>query len=294
MELRQLRTLVMIADQGSFAGAAGVAGLTQSAVSLQVKMLEDELDCKLFDRTFRPPVLNARGEAAVARARTIVALCDELARTSGDAGQLQGTVTIGAVTSSLAGLVPEALAALRARHPGLHIKVISGLSDELAGAVRARELDAALLTEPERPVTGMDTHLVASEPLVVIAPPGTPGDSDEELLTALAFIQFNKRAWAGHKIQKNLKARAIKVKTGMEIDSLEAIARLVRQGLGVSIVPMPGGIPAFSSGLKWRAFGEPPLMRNLVVMERRAHGKAPLVSALVEVLRQVARPADIA
>ena len=67
-----------IADQRTFAAAAQVVGLTQSAVSLQIKALESELGVTLFDRTRRPPVLNADGRALVDRAREIIDLADQL------------------------------------------------------------------------------------------------------------------------------------------------------------------------------------------------------------------------
>ncbi len=135
MEIRQFKTLVAIADFGSFAAAADAVGLTQSAISLQIKNLEDELGFELFDRRHRPPMLNNKGVLLVEHARTIVTTCDLVARL-GSNDDLKGTLTFGAVPTALAGIVPEALATLRAQHPNLHISVKSGLSFELAGLVR--------------------------------------------------------------------------------------------------------------------------------------------------------------
>ena len=287
MEVRQFKTLVAIADYGSFAAAADAVGLTQSAISLQIKNLEDELGIELFDRRHRPPVLNTKGTLLVEHARTIVTTCDLIARL-GAGNVLEGSLVFGAVPTSLGGIVPEALAAMREQHPNLHISVKSGLSLELAGQVRSGEIDAALVTEPTQLTNGVEMTAIAREPLVVIAPPNFDGESDRELLDRAPFIQFNKRTWAGQQIHQHLIDRAIHVKLGMEIDSLEAIARMVRHGLGVSVIPVSQRAPQIASGLKWLPFGEPPLFRNLVLIHRSSHHKDALVKALIQNLTMTA------
>ena len=77
MQLRQLRTLVAIADTGSFHAAAAKLGLTQAAVSMQVKSLEASLRLDLFERSVRPPRLNNTGLLLLEQAREITSLCDK-------------------------------------------------------------------------------------------------------------------------------------------------------------------------------------------------------------------------
>lgn len=283
MELRQLRTMLAIADYGSFAAAADAVNLTQSAISLQIKNLEDELGFELFDRRHRPPVLNESGMQLVEHARKVVKTCDEISRLGGS-DRLKGSLVLGAVPTTLTGIVPIALAAMRKRHPGLHIKVKSGLSVDLVGQLRSGDIDAALVSEPMQGADGLQSRRIAFEPLAVIAPPEIDGELDSELLEAAPYIQFNKRAWAGQQIDQHLKDRRIRVRVNMEIDSLEAIARMVRHGLGVSVIPLSTRAAPLSSGLKWVAFGTPPLYRNLVLMQRHANPKAPLADALIEIL----------
>jgi len=287
MEVRQFKTLVAIADFGSFAAAADAVGLTQSAISLQIKTLEDELGFELFDRRHRPPVLNEKGNLLVDHARTIVTTCDQISRL-GSGGDLKGTLTFGAVPTALAGIVPEALVAMRAQHPNLHICVKSGLSVELAGLVRSGDIDVALVTEPSQLSSGLEMHHIAREPLIVIAPPGLAGDTDEELLKAAPFIQFNKRTWAGRQIHQHLADRKIHIRLGMEIDSLEVIARMVRHGLGVSVIPVSVRATQIASGLKWVPFGDPPLFRNLTLIQRNTHPKEALAHALIQILTRYA------
>jgi len=288
MELRQLRTLVAIEDYGSFAAAADAVGLTQSAVSLQIRHLEDELGVELFDRRRRSPAFNGKGRALVEHARKVVDICQHISQHSA-VEALEGTLMLGAVPTSLDGIVPQALASMREYHPRLLVKVASGLSAELTARTRSGDINTAVVTEPQHLADGLIAHPIAREPLIVIAPPEVEGESDQEILESGPFIQFDRRAWVGQQIDQHLKDRGIRVSLGMEINTLEAIARMVRCGLGVSVVPLPTGRETISAGLKWVSFGDPPLHRSLVVIERQANPQARLVSGLVGALRRVSK-----
>ena len=286
MDLKHLKTLIAIAENGSFAAAGEAIGLTQSAISLHVKSLEDELETKLFDRTTRPPRLNTRGRNLIDRARTIVEQCEGLSDiATGEA--LSGSLGIGSVPTLLSGILPPALSAIRGSHPDIRIRVSSGLSADLVGRVHKGELDVAVVTEPSQLQTGLSWHMFAKEPLMVIAPEGTAGETDRELLDAGPFIRFQRYAWAGRLIDTHLKDRGIRVHTGMEIDSLEAIASMVKHGLGVSVVPDRAAAD-LPRGIKKVPFGDPPLCRVIGVVERRDNPKIYLIRALVEILSDLA------
>ncbi|GAB5466976.1 MAG: LysR family transcriptional regulator [Rhodospirillales bacterium] len=285
MELRPLRTLVAIADFGSFAAAADSLGLTQSAVSLQIKALEAQRGVALFDRAHRPPQLTDLGRQLVVEARHILGLYDRLFE-RGD-GAVVGELALGAVPTALGSIMPPALAALRAQHPDLSIRVTSGLSGELAGLLRSGTLDAALVSEPQHLAEGLLARPVHQDPLMVIAPPDTPGSSDRDLLRANPFIQFSRRAWAGERIDRALRERGIAVTPSMEIDSLEAIVAMVRHRLGVSIVPLPFGRRPEDLGLRGLPFGRPPMMRALVLLERAESPKALLILTLRRALAMI-------
>jgi len=286
MDLKHLKTLIAIAENGSFAAAGEAIGLTQSAISLHVKSLEDELETKLFDRTTRPPRLNTRGRNLIDRARTIVEQCEGLSDiATGEA--FSGSLDIGSVPTLLSGILPPALSAIRGSHPDIRIRVSSGLSADLVGRVHKGELDVAVVTEPSQLQTGLSWHMFAKEPLMVIAPEGTVGETDRELLDAGPFIRFQRYAWAGRLIDTHLKDRGIRVHTGMEIDSLEAIASMVKHGLGVSVVPDRAAAD-LPSGIKKVTFGDPPLCRIIGVVERRDNPKIHLIRALVEILSDLA------
>lgn len=286
MELRPLRTLVSIADQGSFAAAAESLGLTQSAISLQVKALEETLGQRLFDRSHRPPQLTEHGQQLVVEARQILSLYDRIFVSNSDL--LAGDLVLGAVPTALGSIMPPALAALRTQHPQLAIQVVSGLSEELAAQLRAGNLDASLASEPQHLAEGLHARPIRQDPLVVIAPLDTKGKGDREVLEKNPFIQFSRRAWAGEQIDRALRERNIAVARAMEIDSLEAIIEMVRHRLGVSVVPLPFGRRPEALGLRALPFGNPPLTRALVLLERNDSPKRRLIAALGQALRRVA------
>jgi DNA-binding transcriptional LysR family regulator len=287
MNLRQLRTLVAIAEQGSFTAAGNAVGLSHSAISLHVKALEQELGVALVDRSKRPPRLTARGAALVEQARRMATLVDEI-RALGSDEVLAGSLAVGVVPTEMVHLLPPALARLKALHPKLAIRVRTGLSSELAQAVHMAEIDVAVVTRPDIAPEGLVLHQIAREPLVVIAPGDAAEDTDAELIAAHPFIWFSRKTWAGQQIERLLHARGLHPREAMEVDSLEAIEALVAHGLGVSVVPERPGAP-LAPTLRRLPFGSPQAARHLALIERDSNPKARLAAALHTQLVEVAQ-----
>jgi len=237
MSIRRLRTLVAVAEAGTFAAAAQSVCVSQAAVSMQMKSLEQEIGAALFDRKNRPPVLNTLGLRLVLRAREILHAYDEMLRSVSDTQGLAGELTIGALPTTMTGLVPKAISGLRACYPMLHIKVVPDLSAGLLPQVDRGHLDAAIVSEPHYPISQLEWMPFAAEPLILLAPLDTLDDDPEALLRELPFIRFNRRAWVGRLIEDWLQNKRIHVHEVMELDTLEAISTMVYHGLGVSIVP---------------------------------------------------------
>ncbi|MEM1382823.1 MAG: LysR family transcriptional regulator [Pseudomonadota bacterium] len=278
MNLRQLRSLLAIADHGSFTAAGDAIGLSHSAISLHIKALEEFLGATLIDRSLRPPRLTERGVAIAAHARQMEGLVEEMRALASDQG-LAGALTVGVVPTAMVHLMPPALAALRQAHPRLVTRLRTGPSGDLAEAVRAGDLDAALVTSPHPLPEGLTIREVAAERLLLIAPPGTPDTTAEALIATNPFIWFSRKTWAGREIERLLSHRGLRPREAMEADALEAIEALVRHGLGVSVVPERAGAPpppdVRAMPLDW-----PGAVRRLALIGRQASPKAPLTHAL--------------
>lgn len=286
MDIKSLYTLVAAADCGSFAEAGARLDLSASSVSLQIRALEEETGRVLFDRTTRPPTLSEDGRNLVAQARDLLShwesLSDSLRRDAGG-----GLLKLGAVHTTVAGAVPVALRRLRDDAPALGIELATGLTHELEAKVARRMVDCALVTEPEALDPNLAGFPVAEEPLVVIAPASVEERTDQELLSRHPYVRFNRRARVAQMIDAELMRRGISVSWRMEIDTLDAVMSLVRNGLGVSIVPLDAGGRAFSGDIVSAPFGTPSLKRRLSVIMRRDCAKAHLVDMLVSRLRDV-------
>lgn len=283
MNLRQLRTLVAIGDQGSFAAAGRVVGLSPSALSLQVKSLEEELGEVLFDRGLRPPVPTRSGRRVIERARQILQQIDELSG-GGDEERITGRLTVGAVPTTLSGIVPKALGELRDRHPDLAITVVNGSSSVLADQAFKRELDVAVITQPPQKLAGLIWRQVAEERFLVIAPDSSDGATDRELLTRNPFIWFNRQTWAGQQIERHLNQKNMQVDASMEIDSLDAIRSMVSAGLGVSIIPDCIGADPLPANVRAVPFGQPPSYRTIGLVHRQQTANELLVATFYDAL----------
>ncbi|MCU1734377.1 MULTISPECIES: LysR substrate-binding domain-containing protein [unclassified Pseudomonas] len=293
MSLRALRTLVAIAQHGSFARAADAVHLTQSAVSLHIRGLEEEFNAPLFDRSRRLPVLTEAGHLALERAREILALYDSIAAELGEDGELRGRLRVGAIHTTLAGILPKALAALSAEHPHLRVNVASGMSAELATRVEAGELDAAVTTEPVKPHPyGLVSTPLYEEGFWIIAPLALAHVEPRRLLQEQPFIRFDRRAWAGRTIERELRRLRLRVRTTMELDSQEAIIQMVASGLGVSIVPSSRRNLERLGLLALMPFGDPQRTRQVVLIEREDRPRGRLAAALAQAVRRQAALTD--
>ena len=237
MSIRQLRTLLAIQDHGSFSAAAAACHVTHAAVSQQMKALEILWGVALFDRKGRHPELTPIGRALATKADEIVRAYDGiLASVNGDQG-FQGEFVLGAVPTTLTGLMPLALSLLRQRHADLMVTIYPGLSRQLMQQLDRGAIDAAIITRPELLPQGLDCLDIAAEPMQLLAPPQTDSDDPIELLRTRPFIRFDRNAIFGQMVERWLQKHKIIVRDSMELEGLEAISSMVMANLGVSIVP---------------------------------------------------------
>ena len=286
MSLRNLQILTAVVRKGSFSAAADHLGLTQSAISLQIKNLEEELGVPLFERTGRSPKLNANGRLVVKRALEILAMYDGIKGELTPSGEIGGVLTLGVVPTVLTGPLPSVLGRLRRRYQNLNVRLLSGLSAELFGKVEDAELDAALTTEPPYAVQPQyQWRAYDIEPFFVAAPKGTEASNTEQLFERFPFVRFDKTAWAGAMVNGQLMAQDIHPRDVMEIDSLEATLSLVEQGLGIAVVPLnKKRLMQAQNDFSLTSFGSPQLTRRVGMYQKRRHPRQALTELILEEL----------
>jgi len=290
MNMTQLRTLVAIADTRSFAAAADNLFITASAVSHQMRDLEEDLGVDLFDRETRPPKLNAHGYAVVERGREVLSRFDTLVELARSPGEIGGRLMLGCVSGVSSDLIPRALASLRESHPAVQVSIEEGLSEALAYRVRRRELDAAIITELPEPDPELKSLLITEEAMIVVAPADCRLTQWQEILTAYPFIRLNRNAGMGKVIERALREHRVAVKEAMELDSSEAVVGMACAGLGAGVIPAGrlGQVPA--GEFVALPFGEPPIHRRVVLVERSNNPRSDLSQLVYDAVTQVTTP----
>ena len=166
LDVTTLRSFMAVADLGGVTKAAGFLNLTQSAVSMQLKRLEELLGVSLFDRSGRKILLTASGEQLLSYARRIVALNDEAVRRLSDE-EYEGEISLGVPHDILYPAIPNVLKQLRSAYPRVKVNVINENTSTLLPGFEKGEYDLILTTEPQQ---SGDT--LCRLPLVWIGAPG--------------------------------------------------------------------------------------------------------------------------
>lgn len=237
MTIRLLRTLVAIADAKTFSAAAEKVRVTHAAVSQQMQTLEANLGVTLFNRTTRTPKLTPMAHQVVAKARKLIADYDNLVPSILANGGMSDVITLGAMPTTLTGLTPRAMSALRGKFPQMGLHIRPGLTRTLLADIERGKVDAAIVSRPQMMPMGVVFRVLAEEPMQLIAAVEELEDDPIKLLKTRPFIRFNRSAVVGALIDNWILSKRIRVAETMELDSLEAITSMVHENLGISIVP---------------------------------------------------------
>ncbi len=235
--IRYLNTLSAVARHGTFAAAGDRIGLTQSAVSVQMRKLEEALGVTLFDRSGRGAVLNEAGRRALAHAEQIVQLFGQMTAGVDDA-ELTGTLRAGGIMTCLLSDVVDAMPAFSKRFPRVEVHLTPGHTMELLTMVEKQRLDCALIVKPAYPIEGLLTwKSLRQEPFVLLVPARERSSDVAALLASRPFIRYNRHSHGGSLVDRYIKRKRFVLKEAMETDSIETIGLLVARGVGVAIVP---------------------------------------------------------
>jgi DNA-binding transcriptional LysR family regulator len=285
LSLRMLRTLQAVARTGSFAAAADKTALTQAAVSLQMRGLEEALGRQLFDRRARQVAFTREGREVCAKVDRILDLIDDLPAHADDA--IRGSVIIGAVVSVI-GALSLAVADLKTRHPELEVRLTSARSNELAQMVEAGEVDFAVVVggADGAPHEALAWTPLYEEPLMLVASRTTNGDDARQILRERSFLRFERRVPTGAVIDRALKALDIAPLEYLELNSIETIVSLVRNDVGVSVLPaLHNGNWQNDANLRLIPLPGAPFMRTVGMIHRKTQRRTLLADTLTRMLR---------
>lgn len=279
-----INTLQAVARHGTFGLAADRLGITQSAVSMQLKKLEQQLGYEVLDRSGRKAVINDQGRWVLAHAQQIDHLLAQL-RQGMVVEEVVGLLRIGCIQSCLLSDIPRAVGRLQLQAPKLELHITPGASPELMLAVEEGRLDAALIVKPAYAIEGgWHWQELRTEPFVLIVPKHAQLQSPAQLLSTSPFIRYDRKSHGGGLVDRYLKRQRISVKDHVEVDSIEAIALMVAAGQGVAIVPQAPCLQHLKLDLAQLELGESGLFRSIGMIARsdgpRSHLLKPFWTAL--------------
>src|SRR3981189_2921269 len=281
--LRQLRYFNALARHGHFGRAAEACALSQPALSMQIKELEEDLGGVLLERSPRQVALTKFGEEAAPRVRDILRLVDELgdfARASRD--RLVGRLRIGMIPTVAPYLLPKVIGNLTRMHPELDIHVRETLTAKLIEELADGRLDTAVVALPVPEPSLVEVGLF-SEHFLLVRPgedEGKPVPSSKVLRTMRLLLLeeghcFRDQALSFCNMQSS-RPREV-----LDASSLSTLVQMVSAGIGVTLIPeMAVAVEARSASVSVARFKNPQPSRTIGMVWRK---KSPLARQLLQI-----------
>jgi DNA-binding transcriptional LysR family regulator len=293
LDAGRLQLLREVSLRGTIAAAARKLGLTASAVSQQLSVLEREAGVTLLDRSPRGVVLTGAGKALAARAAE---LGDVLAAARADldviSGSTTGLVSLACVPSAAATFVSEAAIELRSSEPGIELSVAAAEPATALSRLLAGDVDVAIVDEYDYVPMALPAFVVVeellTEPLVVVSPPGSFPVRHPRLrdLHDVRWIMPPIDAACGIAVRSACRAAGFEPKVSWETDDLFLLMVCVSQGHGVAVLPRLS--VAADAAVDVKPLRDPALERRILAVARASVRARPVVASALDAISQAA------
>lgn len=241
MELRQLKTFVAAAQLESFSGAAQRLGYSQSAVTVQMRLLEDELGVRLFDRLGKRVALTAQGEHFLRQSQKILMEVNEAKELASQEGELRKPLHIGTLESLCCAKLPQVLRYFRAHHPAVPIKITTAEPARLYEMLDQNLLDLIYLLDRARFNTDWEKVMEKKEPVVFVTSASYWGERPRRLhmkeLAGEPFFLTEKHENYRRELDAFLETQSLALTPALEIGSTDFIIRQIKENGGISYLP---------------------------------------------------------
>lgn len=298
MDTRQLAAFVAVVEKKSFSQAADRLGVTQPAVSLQIRSLEERLGRRLLDRSGRRVEPTEAGLVLYKKAQRMLQLEEQLTEelAQEETGELHGTLAIGASTGPGGHLVPLLLCEFQRGHPDLAVSLSISDTDRVIEQVAERELELGVVGALRRH-RSLDFEPLAHDEIVLAVPPGHPFAGKEipvERLRGETHVVMQEGAGVRHVVEEELREAGFRLRelgSKLELGLQESVKSAVAAGYGITFISRTAieGELAAGTLAAARVEGLEPARQIYVV---RAAGRMPTRAA--EAFLQFARRASTA
>ena len=291
-DLYELQLFHLVAEHGSFTKAGQAAGITQSAITRQIRGMEERLGVALFERTTRYVKLTSAGAALHARSGAILGEVNDAISAIKERFELEPkALRVGVARTIALAYLPGFFRRFQTRFPKVQIHVSQESSAFILAAVESGELEAGIVSAPPRMSRGLSVTNSFADEFTIIAPaemkllrlPKTVRPAEAyEILKTQRWIMISRATTTGKRLQAWTEAQGLKIVPALEADNFDLIVNLVSLGMGVGIVPhrtlalYPNRRPV------QRINTFPKFSRELNVVVRRQTKISPVLQGFVE------------
>ena len=293
MTVKQLRAFLAVARTLSFTQACEHLHLSQPALSLAIKGLEQSLGGRLLTRSTRSVRLTPEGESLVPLAKRLIAEWDTTEELLRQRFTLQlGHLAIATMPSFASTLLPTALRLFRQRHPRVNVTVHDVINEQVIEMVRARQVELGLAFEPEATGSLSFTPLFRDR-FVAVVPAESPLASHSRLgwptLMTRDFIALQRPSMVRRLLEQQLESRGHALPAAFECHQLATVGRMVASGLGVSAVPSLCLAQMQELGAVCVPLDDPVIERDVGVLTWNTHELSVAALTLQKVLAETIR-----
>ncbi len=291
--LRQFQAFVTIARLGSFTRAAKHLHLSQPALTVQIRQLEEAMGVRLFDRSTRMVKLTPTGrELAPTLERVLHEIDAVMVHTKELASHVKGTVTIGALPSISSKLIPSAIAEFQKQYPGIVVRLRDVLAERNVRLVKEEEIDFGIGTlrmpDPDIQFTPLLTDHIG-----VIFPAGHPVERQRSVtlksLTPFPLILMDPETSVRDLVDHAFESIGVSAVPAFEAVYPSVALALVKAGLGITIQPSSSMELASSRGLKFRSIRHQGLTREIGVIQNVRRSLSPSAEAFIQMMKGVCK-----
>ncbi|MFA3918232.1 hydrogen peroxide-inducible genes activator [Ruegeria hyattellae] len=288
LTLRQLRYFQALSRHAHFGRAADACAISQPALSVQIKELEENLGVQLFERSARHVRLTGFGEEFAVRVRDILRSVDELADMArASQAELAGRLRIGVIPTVAPYLLPSLVGALSRSHPGLDLHIRETLTSKLLEEVTEGRLDTAIVALPVSEPAFTEVELFA-EDFVLIRPEvdaGKPTPSAESLRKMRLLLLEEGHCFRDQALSF-CNIRSALPREGLDGSSLSTLVQMVGAGIGVTLIPdMAVPVETRSATVSVARFDTPRPSRTIGMIWRKTSPIAGQLQVISESVR---------
>lgn len=295
VNFKLLHVFVAVAENTSFRQASELLHRSPSAVSMQIKQLEEQIGVPLFHRTTRQVLLTREGEELLIFAQRALTEWDNGLRQIREAADIQrGTIAFGCMPTVAGALLPAIVSQFAAAYPGIKITLREAPAEQLLESLRRREVDLAIGPQIEG-LAEFQFDAMLKEPIFAVGlpkyfPPRATS-IDLETLVGLPIVFSSRSAALTANLEQALASRNLHLNVRYELYHHQTMLAFARAGLGVAILPRI----AFQSGQRGPMRGlpivQPALMRTLCIITQRGQSLSPAALSFREIAQDVLKSA---